>query len=143
MGGATILLIGLFLPLVSLPIVGTVNAFELKDGIGAFLTLPCIAGAIYFAGMGKQREAACAFAAAGAVLAIIFFHIQSTISDMKSSLAAQLAGNPFRGIVEGFADTFGLEWGWTIIVLGLAVGLYGALSKQASVTEQPPQDTKA
>lgn len=140
LGGAALLLIGLFLPLVSMPFAGTLNAFDIKDGIGAYAALPCIAAIVFLAVTGKEREAAYAYGAAGAVLAVIFFQIQSAIGDMKASIATELAGNPFRGIVESVADTVKLEWGWIILIAGLAAGLYGALSRP-SVRISPERDT--
>ena len=141
MGGAAILFVGLFLPLVSMPIVGSLNAFQIKDGIGAFVALPCIVAAFVLATKGKEREAAYAFGVVGVVLAVIFLNVQSTISEMKSSLSTELAGNPFRGIAERIADTVSLEWGWAILAIGLGMGLYGALAKPA--VNQPPQNTPA
>lgn len=136
LAGAGLIIIGLFLPIVRLPIVGSINMFSYQSSLTGILILVAAAIAGFLAFQDKTAKAIWPFAAAGLLIAITLVRLQWRISTMKSEFAEELEGNPFRGIAEGFATSIQLEWGWIVLVAGVGIGLYAAY-QQARAEEAP------
>lgn len=123
--GSGLLAVGLFLPIVTLPILGTVNLFGNGGNLNAIalLALAVIAGGLAL----KERPADVlwpALAAAG-ILLYGFIRLQYAISQMRASLD-DLADNPFAGLVQGAMSSVQLQWGWLILAAGAGLMIYGA-----------------
>lgn len=68
-----------------------------------------------------------------ALLAFTFINLQTRLAAMKADMAAELAGNPFRGLAEAMAGSVQLQWGWAVLVVGSLVLLVAAFTKNAEV----------
>jgi hypothetical protein len=115
--GSAVLALGAFLPIVSLPIVGSINYFNNGQGDGIFIVLlAAIASVLTFLGQYKFLWIP------GAVsLILLLFTLTrfiQVLNDAQSELTDSLAGNPFAGLAEGLIASVQLQWGWMVLFLG-------------------------
>ena len=128
LAGAGLMTFGTFLPIISLPLVGSQNYFQNGQGDGVLIVVLAVAtGAMAFSK--AARFAWIPAAVAGAILTYTFTNIISTISDAQAELEASLAGNPFAGLAQGLAGTIQLQWGWAVMLAGVGAAIYGSLAK--------------
>lgn len=133
--GVAILLLGVFSPMVSLPVVGTLAYFR-NGHIDAIALIGfAIAAAICLA---KQRYDWVYGPGLGALflIGITFYAIQSKLSDLKSNMDRELLGNPFRGLADAAMASVQLQWGWILLLLGAVLILSAAQLKQRNLTKQ-------
>lgn len=127
LAGAALLVIGLFLPIVTLPIIGTVNLF---NGGTNWLALALLALGAIAAGLAlRDRTGDAIFpgTAAAAILIYKFVSLQWTISEMRASLTENLKDNPFAGIAQAALSGVQLQWGWLVLGAGAAAMVYAAV----------------
>lgn len=115
--GAATLFVGVFLPIVSLPIVGAQNYFQNGRGDGTILLL--IAGIALLATLAKRFIwVSIAGIVSLALLGYTFIAFRSRIAEMRAAMEHDLAGNPFKGIGEAMMQSVQLQWGWAVLVVG-------------------------
>jgi hypothetical protein len=130
--GAAILFIGVFTPIVSVPIMGNINYFMNGRGDGVVIVvLALAAGALALAD--KVRHVVWPGAVSLAMLALTFYMFEKRMGEMRANMENELADNPFRGIAEMATNSVQLQWGWAVLVLGSALLIYAGLAarKQA------------
>lgn len=107
----------MFTPIISIPIVGSVNYFQNGKGDGVIvLALALISIVLVFA-----KKYAGLWITGTASLALILFpfiNFQVRMSEMQDELESKLAGNPFRGIADITMQSIQLQWGWAVLVVG-------------------------
>jgi hypothetical protein len=117
LAGSLVLIVGVFAPIVQVPIAGSQNYFQNGQGDGVIVLL--IGGVSLLLTFGRYFRA---LAATGLIALLIvgfaFFSLQTRIADMKSQMDAQLAGNPFRGLGDAMMANVQLQWGWGLLVVG-------------------------
>lgn len=115
--GAAILLLGSFMPIVTMPIIGSINYFQNGKGDGVVTAGIAILAAIVVAL--KQIELLYALGALGfGVICYSFFNIQNAISGMQRNAAQGLGDTIFRGLAEGMSRAIQLEYGWAVLLIG-------------------------
>jgi hypothetical protein len=115
--GSAVLALGAFLPIVSLPIVGSINYFNNGQGDGIFIVLlAAVAGVLTF--FGQYKFLWIPGAASLALLLFALINFIQIVNDAKSELTDSLAGNPFAGLAEGLMASVQLQWGWMVLFLG-------------------------
>lgn len=129
--GSLILFIGVFTPIISLPIVGSMNYFQNGTGDGViilvlaafsiFLTLTKRYKFLLFTGIGSL-----------AILAFTFINFQVRMSQMKSQMKQGMANNPFGGLGEAMLSTVQIQWGWAVLIVGAALVIAAALLKETA-----------
>lgn len=118
--GSISLCIGVFAPLVSMPIVGTQNYFANGEGDGTIvLGLAVISFVLIF----LKRYRALWLTGLGtlAMITFTFVRFQIVIGDMKSNMRSDLQGNPFAGMAEAMLGTVQIQWGWAALLVGSAL----------------------
>lgn len=118
--GAALLFVGAFMPIVSLPIVGSLNYFQNGRGDGVIIVLIAVATAL-LAGTGRTRHVMWTGIAALAMLAYTFIRFQTAMSDARSRMEEELADNPFRGLAEMAVGSVQLQWGWAVLLIGAGI----------------------
>lgn len=132
LAGAVLLAFGVFAPLVSIPIAGTMNYFAngrgdgiivlTMAGVTALLALMRMFGGLWVTGL-----------ISAGTIAFTFYNFQSKFSQMKAEMEQQLAGNPFRGLADAALNSVQMQWGWAILALGTLLILVAAgMREQAS-----------
>ncbi len=129
--GSLILFIGVFTPIISLPIVGSMNYFQNGTGDGViilvlaafsvFLTLTKRYKFLLFTGEGSL-----------AILAFTFINFQVRMSQMKSQMKGSMANNPFGGLGEAMLNTVQIQWGWAVLIVGAALVIAAAVLKETA-----------
>jgi hypothetical protein len=118
--GSIALCIGVFAPLISMPIVGTQNYFANGQGDGTIvLGLAVISFVLVF--LNRYRALWLTGLGTLAMIAFTFVRIQSVIGDMKSNMRSDLQGNPFAGMAEAMLGTVQIQWGWAVLLVGSAL----------------------
>ena len=115
--GSIILIIAVFTPAFSFPIVGSINFFSIWKvtstivialGIASlYLTLTRKYKGLWFTGLGSF-----------ALLAVCFIRLVIRFSQAKSEMASELGDNPFSGLADIALKSDQLQWGWAFLILG-------------------------
>lgn len=129
--GAIILFVGVFAPIVSVPIMGNMNYFQNGKGDGIIVLILAVASltlvltknykGLWFTGAGSLS-----------VMLFTFVNFQSKMSEMKSQMESQLAGNPFRGLADMAMQSVQLQWGWALLIVGAGFVIVSAALKEES-----------
>jgi hypothetical protein len=124
LAGAAILMIGVFMPIVSLPVVGTMTYFKNGEGDGTvILGLGAISLLLVLAN--RLRLLAVTGLLSLGILGYTFYSLQSRIAEMRANMERDLAGNPFAGLARGMMEGVQLQWGWALLVAGAGL-VFGA-----------------
>lgn len=111
--GAALLLIGAFLPIVSLPMIGSMDYFQNGRGDGIFAVgLAVIGGVLALTGL--VRHVLWPGLAALALILFTFVNMQSKIGQIRG----QLGGNP---LAEAMVGSVQLQWGFAVLFIGAAL----------------------
>lgn len=126
--GSIVLFVGVFSPIVSVPIMGNMNYFQNGKGDGVIVLILATISLIlvlakkhkglWFTGLGSLG-----------VMLFTFVHFQSKMSQVKANMESQLAGNPFRGLADMTMQSIQLQWGWALLIVGAALVLSSAAMK--------------
>lgn len=122
--GAVVTLVGLFLPIVDAPIIGSVNLLLPGGGIGDgvfVLVFVIIAGVL--AMLGKAKHAVWPAIAALGFIAYKFFELKGAV-DRSAALIAQTPGAAEFAQSVGGATQINMI-GWLVLVLGAVIMLVG------------------
>ena len=127
--GSIVLFIGVFTPIVSLPIVGSMNYFQNGKGDGIIVLVLAIVSfvlvliknykGLWFTGIGSL-----------AVMIFTFIVFKSKMSEVKSNMELSLAGNPFRGLADMAMQSVQLQWGWAVLIVGSGLVIASAALKE-------------
>lgn len=124
--GAALLAVGTFLPLVSLPIVGSLTYFNNGQGDGVLVLVLALLSALIVA----ARRFRALWLTGLASLVLIGYSFVN-MSWAMAQMQLELADNPFRGLA-----TAQMQWGWAVLVLG-AILLLAAASRPAPAPISP------
>lgn len=125
--GAALLFVGVFMPILSVPIMGSVNYFMNGKGDGVIVLLMALAaGGLALAG--RVRHVVWPGAVSLVMLAFTFVRFQSGMAEMRSKMDSDLADNPFRGLAEAAMGSIQLQWGWAVLLLGAAIVTYAGIA---------------
>lgn len=134
--GVILLVIGVFLPIVHVPIVGSLSymANGWGDGWVVFI-FAVIAG-------GLIAVRAYPWVAIPALLAMsvcinTLWHFSSLMVQLRESAERNLHDNPFAGLAQLAIASVGLEWGWVVLFLGILCLIITAGSSLIWGTEKP------
>ena len=126
--GSIVLFVGVFAPIVSLPIVGTLNFFRNGQGDGVIIL---ILAAISVVLVLTQKYKGLWITGVGSIAVCLFTFIefQSRMSQIKTDMESELSGNPFRGIADIAINSVQLEWGWALLIGGSVLVIAAAATK--------------
>ena len=123
--GSLILILGVFAPIVSAPIVGNINYFQNGKGDGIIvLVLAVVALIISLTRMYKLLWIP--FVGCAGMLTFTFVNFQQGMSDLRSEMQTGLADNPFAGLAEVALESVQLQWGFAVLIIGTVMLLLGA-----------------
>jgi len=129
--GSTVLFVGVFTPLVSLPIVGNMNYFQNGQGDGAFVLILAVISLV-LALTKRYRWLWATGLLSLALMAYTFVTVQTRLSEAQAKMKSELEGNPFAGIADVAMQSVQLQWGWAVLVVGAAL-----IIAAAAVREEP------
>jgi hypothetical protein len=115
--GSTLLFVGVFCPIVTVPIVGQMNYFQNGDGDGRFVLVLAAASAI----LTIARKFPLMWLTGGGSLGLVaytFISFQSALNERKQQMQTELEGNPFAGLAQLAVQSVQIQWGFAVLVLG-------------------------
>jgi RNase P subunit RPR2 len=126
--GSLILFVGVFTPIISLPIVGNMNYFQNGKGDGVIILALAIVSLILTL---TKRYRGLWITGVGtlAVMGFTFVNFQMRMSEMQSQMESQLSGNPFRGIADIAMQSVQIQWGWAVLIVGAGLVIASAAIK--------------
>ena len=126
--GSIVLIIGVFTPLVSVPIMGNMNYFQNGEGDGTIVLILAVTSLIlvlarkykglWFTGIGSL----------GIILST-FINFRLKISQAKEDIRSEFADNPFRGLADVALQSVQLQWGWAFLIVGAVLVIASAAMK--------------
>jgi hypothetical protein len=141
LAGAALLVIGIFLPIVSMPVVGSINYFNNGRGDG-IIVLALAAATVALALAKKFKFVTFAGLATLALITYTLFRLISGLSSAKAEMEKSLAGNPFKGLGDAFLSSIQVQWGWLPLVAGsflvIAAGIVAPEMLKEDQTPAPP-----
>jgi hypothetical protein len=117
--GSAILFIGVFMPIVKLPVVGEMNYFHNGRGEGVIILALAVTSFVFVL-IRWYRQLWITSLGSAAVLAFTFFNFQSKMSQATRQMETELKDNPFRGLADLAVQSVQLQWGWAVLVIGIA-----------------------
>lgn len=129
--GAALLVVGLFTPILSMPIVGSVNLFNNGSNWSALILLGLAALTAGLAAKDRTEEVLWPGAAVAAILIYLFARLQYALSAMRESALRELEGNPFAGLAQTALGSIQLQWGWIILAMGAALLVYAGINSRS------------
>ena len=124
--GSAMLLLGVFMPIISVPIFGSINYFRNGEGDGVFVLVLGLAS-ILLVLLNKYQWLFLTGIGALGVMAFTFVNVYSKLAEAKSSASRDLAGNPFKGLADAAIESIQFEWGWGVLVLGAILLIAAAI----------------
>lgn len=118
---------GLFTPIITVPIVGSVNLFNNGTNVIAIDLLVLAAIAALLNAKNQFRDVLWPGIASCGVLLYEFGSLQFRLAQMREALGKDLAGNPFAGFAQGAASAIQLQWGWIVLAAGAGLLVYVGL----------------
>jgi type II secretory pathway pseudopilin PulG len=133
--GVALLLFGVFSPMVSLPIVGSLTYFR-NGHIEAIALLGMSIASIICLSRNLYEWLYGPGLGALVLVGTTFYYYQNTLSNLKSNLERELSGNPFLGLADATMASIQLQWGWAFLFLGTVLIVSAAQLKQRHLTRQ-------
>lgn len=131
--GSIVLFVGVFTPLISLPIVGSINYFGNGKGDGIFILV--LAAASLILALTRLYEGLWLTGTGSlAVLTFTFVNFEVMRQHMTSTIDKDLAGNPFAGLAQLAVNSVQIQWGWALLLVGAGMILTSAALKDARHT---------
>ncbi len=127
--GSLVLFVGVFAPLVSVPLVGNMNYFQNGRGDGSIILVLAVTS-IVLSAVGRFKWLYLTGFSRLGILIFTFVNFQIKISQMKTEMDTRLAGNPFKGIADVAMSAFQLQWGWALLIIGIGLVLSSAAFDQ-------------
>jgi len=123
--GALILILGVFAPLVSIPIMGSMNYFQNGKGDGIII-LVFAALALVLSLSRLYKALWLPFLGCAGTLTFTFVRFQQGMSEARAEMKAELADNPFAGLAEIAIESVQLQWGFALLIVGTVMLLIAA-----------------
>ncbi|PWB76331.1 hypothetical protein C3F09_00655 [candidate division GN15 bacterium] len=127
--GSVLMILGVFLPMLSIPLLHDDTYFELSRG-GGYTILALGGLGILIAVFGKFRLLYLTALVALGLLIYTYFQIDKRKTVAQSDLRERVIDSPLKGLSEGIVSKVGLRYGWPTMMVGagitLAVPLVGS-----------------
>lgn len=122
--GSALLLVGAFLPLVSLPIVGNISYMRGGQGDGILIVI-LAAASFWIVAKEAYRGLWLTGAISLCIIGFTFFRFQRAMSGLQDSMT----DNPIGAVI---GNMFQLQWGWVVLVAGAVLLLVCARSSHTA-----------
>lgn len=119
--GSPILFVGVFVPIVSVPIMGNLNYFQNGKGDSSLILVLAI---ISFVLTLMHNYRGLWFTSGGALLVMLltFMNFHSKIDELKTELGGGTGYGLFRGLADMAVQSIQLQWGWALLLAAAPIG---------------------
>jgi hypothetical protein len=115
--GAGLLAIGVFLPLVRVPKMGTMSFINSGSGYGLTVLVLAVA-VIVLALLNLTKHVIWPGIVSAVLISLAFTGLQARLSEVRERATGDLGDNPFAGIAEAATSAIQLEYGWAVLAIG-------------------------
>lgn len=132
LAGVATLTIGVFAPIVRLPVVGSLNYFRNGKGDGVVILVLALASLVITLWKNYKWLLLTGMFSV-AVIVFTLINLQQRIADVKAKMESDLSNNPFRGIADIAIQSVQLEWGWVMMLIGAGLLILSAVLPESAV----------
>lgn len=118
--GAIILFIGVFTPIVSVPIMGNMNYFQNGKGDG---TIVLVLAVLSLVAVLIRKDAILFFTSLGCLGTLTFTFVNFKMNMSRMLAEASSSDDLFSGLAQLAAQAVQLQWGWALLVVGSCLTL--------------------
>jgi hypothetical protein len=118
--GAVFLFAGVFCPIISVPIMGSMNYFQNGRIEGVFVIVAA-AIALMLCLIGEYRWLLLPGIGSAVMISITYYDFYSRMHAAREKLKSGLLHNLFKGLADAAFQTFQFEWGWAILIAGVVL----------------------
>lgn len=123
--GSLVLMVGVFMPIVKIPIAGSINYFRNGEGDGVIVLILALISLLITLSRHFKWLYLTALPSL-CIMAFTFIQFRARMSELIGNMDADLAGNPFRGLADAMVQTVELQWGWGVLLSGVILLLISA-----------------
>ena len=134
--GSALLILGAFCPIVSVPILGSLNYFMNGKGDGTIICVLAGGSALF----SLARLFPWLWLTGGGSLGMLiytFTRFQSGMKDAQRKLSSDLQDNPFREAAQGMMDSVQIQWGFAVLVIGALLVIAAAAIPNSNASKEP------
>lgn len=124
--GAALLIVGVFAPIIRIPIVGSINYFNNGQGDGVFVLVIALIS-LFFVITRKYKWVLWSGIISMAIIFTSYVGFQLKLGEVKSDIGAELAGNPFRGLADAAVNSVQTQWGFSVLIIGALLLIISAV----------------
>ena len=132
--GGVICVIGVFAPIITIPIMGSQSYFQNGRGDGTIVLLLGISTIIATLTGRYRWNWISGFGSLG-LIGFMFIRFQQAIRTATSEMQAELAGNPFAGLAEIAVQSVQLSWGLPLLVSGAILTIASAAKRRITASD--------
>jgi hypothetical protein len=123
--GAFLLMVGVFTPIISLPIVGDMNYFQNGQGDGVYvLILAAVSLVPIF--LNRYQWLWITGLLALTLIAATLLQFVWVIAQLRQAVTEEASDNLFAGLAELLVDAVQIQWGWVLLITGALLILVAA-----------------
>lgn len=116
--GVGLITIGVFLPFVKFPIIGSLNYFRNGEGVGTILLILAF-GSLLFIFIDKMKWLWITGGGSALTLFYTLYNFKVRMNEVKGEIDTSLEGNPFKGITDVMIQSVQLEVGVPVLIIGI------------------------
>lgn len=138
---AFLMMLGAFCPIVSFPVVGSVNYVMGGHGDGIFVVVGAVAIIVLILS-GYRRITAIIAGACALWMIITLAKISSHLANVREKFDQSIEDDPFGRLAKVMGNSVGLEWGWVLLFGGAiaVVVLVLAAPRESANTAPSPSE---
>lgn len=126
--GGVVLLLGIFLPIVSMPIAGSISLFS-SGRVDGYVLLGLTIISLILAFINNLKPLRITGGISLLIVVIDFIYLLYKLNSIKGDMSDRLKGNPFGGMAEAMMSTVQIQYGWVFLFIGSLLLVYAAFAK--------------
>ena len=131
LAGGVILLLGVFLPIVSMPIAGSISVFS-SGRVDGYILLGLAIISLILAFINNIKPLRITGGISLLIVVIDFIYLLYKLNSIKGDVSDKLKGNPFGGMAEAMMSTVQIQYGWVFLFIGSLLLVYVAFARVAN-----------
>lgn len=115
--GSSLLFLGVFAPIITYPVVGSMNTFQHSYWAGPVILI-LAAISIFLSLTGRTNRLWMTGFLSLSMVAGIFINIQFNLAAFREKLTMRLAGKAMSSLADKALPSIQIQWGWALLVVG-------------------------
>lgn len=128
LSGSALLFLGVFMPIVSIPLLANINYFQNGKGDGILIIFLAIISFVLVL-MEKYINLLITGFISLAVMTYTFITFQNRLAQASSQMQKQLENNPFKDLANVALKSVQLQWGCAVLIIGVVLLISAAVIK--------------